>query len=259
MSSVLAAAAPVLGQVEIRERSGQNCVSDNGTFCLDWAIDNFDRYTTPLREHVLLVVPSVVLGFLIAFALAVLSHRIRWLIPGFTLATGVLYTIPSIAFFLLLLPITGRGTDTAIIALTAFTLQIIYRNLVAGLANVPEGAKDAGRGMGMTENQLLWRVELPLSIPEIVAGLRIATVSTVAIASLAVFAGAGGLGAAIYADIDFKTNVLIAGGLCVLMAIVFDLLLVLVGALLSPWRGAEAMREAQHGGRLVDLFRRTAT
>jgi ABC-type proline/glycine betaine transport system permease subunit len=121
---------------------------------------------------------------------------------------------------------------TGIIALTAYALQIIYRNMVAGLNNVPAEAKDAGRGMGMTENQLFWRVELPLSVPEIVAGLRIATVSTVAIATLAFLAGAGGLGAQIYNQIDFKTNVLIAGGLCVAMAIVFDLLLLL----LQRWR-----------------------
>ena len=128
--------------------------------------------------------------------MALASHRRRWLVPPFIGATGVLYTIPSLAFFFLLLPITGRGTDTAIIALTAYTLQIIYRNIVAGLANVPREAKDAGRGMGMTDAQLLWRVELPLAVPEIIAGLRIATVSTVAIATLAVFAGGGrpGLG-----------------------------------------------------------------
>ena len=120
---------------------------------------------------------------LIAFAMALASHRRRWLVPPFIGATGVLYTIPSLAFFFLLLPITGRGTDTAIIALTAFTLQIIYRNIVAGLANVPGDAKDAGRGMGMTDRQLLWRVELPLAVPEIIAGVRIATVSTVAIAT----------------------------------------------------------------------------
>ena len=109
--------------------------------------------------------------------------------PTFTGLTGVLYTIPSIAFFLLLLPITGRGTATAIIALTLYTLQIIYRNIITGLANVPAPAKDSGRGMGMTDRQLLWRVELPLAVPEIIAGLRIATVSTVAIATLAFFAG----------------------------------------------------------------------
>jgi osmoprotectant transport system permease protein len=254
-----AALASPLAEVEIRDRSEASCVSENGTFCFDWAVDNFDRYTDPLWEHVLLVIPSVVFGFLIAFGLALLSHRQRWLIPGFTVATGVLYTIPSVAFFFLLLPITGRGRDTAIIALTAFTLQIIYRNIVTGLNNVPDGAKDAGRGMGMTEGQLLRLVELPLSIPEIIAGLRIATVSTVAIATLAVFAGAGGLGASIYADIDFKTNVLIAGGLCVLMAVVLDILLVLLQALLSPWRGAEAQREERRGGRFMDIFRRTAT
>jgi osmoprotectant transport system permease protein len=250
-----------LAQVEIREpgEGGSTCVADNGTFCFGWAVDNFDRYLDPLWEHVLLVIPSVVLGFLIAFGLALLSHRVHWLVPGFTLGTGVLYTIPSIAFFLLLLPITGRGRETAIIALTAFTLQIIYRNIVTGLGNVPEGAKDAGRGMGMTPNQLLWKVELPLSVPEIIAGLRIATVSTVAVATLAVFAGAGGLGAAIYADIDFKTNVLLASGLCVLMAIVFDLLLVLVGSVLTRWRGVAAQRDERQGGGIMDLFRRTAT
>jgi osmoprotectant transport system permease protein len=252
-------ASPLLGQVEIRERSGTDCVTENGAFCFDWAVDNFDRYTTPLWEHVILVVPSVLLGFLIAFGLALLSHRRRWLIPPLTGATGILYTIPSLAFFFLLLPVTGRGRDTAIIALTAYTLQIIYRNMVAGLNNVPSEAKDAGRGMGMTDRQLLWRVELPLSIPEIIAGLRIATVSTVAIATLAVFAGGGGLGAAIYADLDFKTNVLIAGGLCVLMAIAFDLLLLVLQAFLLPWRGAEAAREERPGGRFMDHFRRTAT
>ena len=174
-------------------------MADNDTVCVGWAIDNIDRYVTPTLEHLVLVVVSVAVGFAIALAMALLSHRRRWLVPTFTGATGVIYTIPSIALFLLLLPITGRGTVTAIIALTLYTLQIIYRNIVTGLANVPEAAKDAGRGMGMTDRQLLWRVELPLAVPEIIAGLRIATVSTVAIATLAVFAGAGGLGAELYA------------------------------------------------------------
>ena len=250
-----------LAQVEIRDRSGDaaSCVADNGTFCFDWAIDNFDRYTTPLWEHLILVVVPVVLGFAIAFGMALFSHRRRWLVPPFIAFTGILYTIPSLAFFFLLLPITGRGRDTAIIALTAFTLQIIYRNVVAGFNNVPEGSKEAGRGMGMTERQLLWRVELPLSVPEIIAGLRIATVSTVAIATLAVFAGGGGLGASIYADIDFKTNVIVAGGLCVLMAIIFDVLLVVLQSLLTPWRAAPTTQRETRSTRLIDVFRRTAT
>lgn len=243
MTSQLATLAPLLGQVEIRDRSEDSgCVAENGTFCFDWAVDNFDRYVSPTLEHLVLVGVSVLAGFLIAFGLALLSHRRRWLIPPFIAGTGILYTVPSIAFFILLLPITGRGTLTGIVALTAYALQIIYRNMVAGLNNVPPEAKDAGRGMGMTANQLFWRIELPLSIPEIVAGLRIATVSTVAIATLAFLAGAGGLGTEIYNQIDFKTNVLIAGGLCVAMAIVFDLLLLLLQRLATPWRTGEALR-----------------
>jgi osmoprotectant transport system permease protein len=236
MSSGIADLAP-LAQVDIRDRSGDtDCVAENGTFCFDWAIDNFDRYVDPTLEHLVLVGASVIAGFLIAFGLALLSHRRRWLIPPFITATGILYTVPSIAFFVLLLPITGRGTLTGIIALTAYALQIIYRNMVAGLNNVPAEAKDAGRGMGMTDNQLFWRVELPLSVPEIVAGLRIATVSTVAIATLAFLAGAGGLGTEIYNQIDFKTNVLLAGGICVVMAITFDLALLVLQRLAAPWR-----------------------
>jgi osmoprotectant transport system permease protein len=235
-SATTAAPLAQLGEDFFRERSDTGCVPENGTFCFDWAVDNFDRYVTPTVEHVGLVIPSVVYGFAIAFGLALLSHRRRWLQPPFLGATGVLYTVPSIAFFFLLIPITGRGADTAIIALTAYTVQIIYRNILAGLANVPPEARDSGRGMGMTDRQLLWRVELPLAVPEIIAGLRIATVSTVALATLAVFAGAGGLGGPIYADLTFKTNVVIAGGLAVALAVLFDGLLVLSQRYLASWR-----------------------
>ena len=192
---------------------------------------------TPTLEQLYLVVISVAAGFVIArprgaFAQAPVArsaaHRLH----------RVLYTIPSLAFIFLLIPITGFGTLTAVIPLTAYTLQIIYRNIVAGLANVPAASKDAGRGMGMTDRQLLWRVELPLAVPEIVAGLRIATVSTVAIATFAFFAGAGGLGEPLYSDIGFKTNVIISGGLAILMAIAFDALLVVAGRFVSPWRKA---------------------
>ena len=240
MSSVVASVVPPLAQLNeefFRERSDSGCVPDNGIFCFDWAADNIDRYVKPTVEHVELVLVSVVLGFAIAFGLALLSHRRRWLQPTFLGATGVLYTVPSIAFFFLLLPITGRGVDTAVIALTAYTLQIIYRNIVVGLENVPAEARDSGRGMGMTDRQLLWRVELPLAVPEIIAGVRIATVSTVALATLAVFAGAGGLGDPIYADLTFRTNVVIAGGLAILIAIAFDLALVATQRFIVPWRG----------------------
>lgn len=222
-----------------RDRSEATCIQDN-KICPGWVIDNYDRYVTPALEHILLVSVSVVLGFVLAFAMAMVSHRRRWLVPPFTVATGVLYTIPSLAFFFLLLPITGFGTDTAIIALTAYNLQIIYRNIVTGLANVPDSSRDAGRGMGMTDRQLFWRVEIPLAVPETVAGLRIATVSTVAIATLAVFAGGGGLGSEIVSgsNITFKTGVLTASLILIVMAVFFDALLVAAQRLLAPWRRA---------------------
>jgi osmoprotectant transport system permease protein len=236
----LAALLPIAqngdGFVRDPAESGTSCVAENDTVCVGWAVDNIDRYVTPTLEHLELVVLSVGFGFALAFAMALISHRRRWLVPTFTGVTGVIYTLPSIALFALLLPITGRGTTTAVIALTLYTLQIIYRNIVTGLANVPEASKDTGRGMGMTDRQLLWKVELPLAVPEIIAGLRIATVSTVAIATLAVFAGAGGLGAEIYNDIDFKTGIVVSGTIAIAMAIAFDALYVLAQRWISPWR-----------------------
>jgi osmoprotectant transport system permease protein len=224
----------------VHHHSTTTCVAENRAFCADWAVHNFDRYVNPALTQAKLVLVSVAIGFVIALGLALLSHRQPRLAPAFLGATGVLYTVPSVAFFFLLLPITGFGTDTAVIALSAYTLQIIYRNIVAGLANVPEDAKDAGRGMGMSQRDLLWRVELPLAVPEIVAGLRVATVSTVALATLAFFAGAGGLGQQIYSDLTFKTNIIIAGGLAVVMAIIFDVVLLLLQRLATPWLRAGA-------------------
>ena len=230
-------AASVFAQVEIRDRSSESCIQRND-LCPGWIVDNFDRYTEPLVEHIELTLLSVAFGFAIAFALALLARRSRWAVGPILGITGVLYTLPSLAVFFLLLPITGRGTTTAVIALTAYTLQIIFRNIMIGLDNVPADARDAGRGMGLTDRQLLWRVELPLALPDIIAGLRIATTSTVGLATLAVFAGAGGLGSEIVAgsNITFKTGVVAAGGLAVLLALAFDVVLLTVQRLLTPWR-----------------------
>jgi len=231
--------APVLAEVQIHERSGTSCIAQN-KLCPGWIVDNFDRYTHPLIEHIVLVVTSVTIGFAIAFVLALVAHRRRWLVGPIVALTGVLYTLPSLALFFLLLPITGRGTMTALVALTAYTLQIIFRNIVTGLDNVPADAKDAGRGVGLTERQLLWRVEIPLALPDIIAGVRIASTTTVGLATLAVFAGAGGLGSEIIAgsNITFKTGVVAAGGLAVLLALVLDVFLLTVQRVLSPWRRA---------------------
>jgi osmoprotectant transport system permease protein len=245
MASAAALALPLakvgeVGEGFFKERTSDTlpCQATDKLFCFDWARENIGSYGTPTLQHLELVAISVVVGFAIAFALALAAHRRRWLQPPLLAATGVIYTVPSLAFFFLLLPVTGLGRDTVIIALSAYTLQIIYRNTTTGLANVPGAALDAARGMGMTKRQILWRVELPLATPEIVAGLRIATVSTVAIATLAVFASGGGLGEKIYteAGLTFKTNIIIAGGIAILMAISFDAILYGVQRLATPWR-----------------------
>ena len=249
MASLGALALPLakvgeVGEGFFKERTSDTlpCQATDKLFCFDWAKENIDRYGTPTLQHFELVAISVVFGFAIAFALALAAHRRRWLQPPLLAATGVIYTVPSLAFFFLLLPVTGLGRDTVIIALSAYTLQIIYRNTTTGLANVPGAALDAARGMGMTKRQILWRVELPLATPEIVAGLRIATVSTVAIATLAVFASGGGLGEKIYtgAGLTFKTNIILAGGIAILMAISFDAILYGAQRFATPWRRTRA-------------------
>jgi osmoprotectant transport system permease protein len=228
----------LLAQLKIHERSGASgCVERNG-ICPSWIADNLDRYTKPLVQQVELVLAAVAIGFAIAFTLALLAHRRRSLIAPITQVTGILYTLPSVAVFFLLLPITGRGFDTALIALVSYTLLIIFRNVITGLEGVPEEARDAGRGMGLTARQLLWRVELPLALPEIMAGLRIAMTTTVGLASLAFLAGAGGLGEAIFDDRFFRSNVLVAGGLCVLLAVVLDLAVLAAQKALTPWTRA---------------------
>jgi len=235
---VLTAAGEVGGDF-FRERDvGDLCQAQpDHLFCADWARENLDRFGTPTVQHLQIVVPAILIGFLVAFALALLSHRTHWLQAPLLAATGVLYTIPSIAFFFLLLPLTGLGRDTAIIVLAAYTLQIIYRNTILGLDNVPAAAKDAARGMGFTSRQILWKVELPLAIPEIIAGLRVAVVSTIAIATLAVLISAGGLGTQMYgSNLNFPTAIIIAGAIVVLMALAFDAILLLVQRLTTPWR-----------------------
>jgi len=231
----------LLAQLKIPDRSANNpsCVERNG-FCPDWIVDNLDRYQQPLIEHIELTLISVAIGFAIAFTLALIAHRRRWLVAPVTQVTGILYTVPSVAMFFLLLPLTGRGKTTAIIALVSYTLLIIFRNVITGLEGVPAEARDAGRGMGLTARQLLWRVELPLAMPEIMAGLRIAVTTTVGLTALVFLAGAGGLGETIFSDTQFRSNVVVAGGLCVALAVVLDLLVLGVQKALTPWSRAVA-------------------
>ncbi len=221
-----------------RDRSVSRCPQNN-QLCPGFIVDHVDRYVDPLVRHVELVLLALGFGFPIAFALAVLAYRRRWLVGPVTAATGILYTLPSLAVFFLLQPVTGRGVTTATIALTAYTLLILFRNVLLGLDNVPADIKDAARGQGLSVNQQLLRVELPLALPEIVAGLRIAATTTVGLATLAFLAGAGGLGEPLFDGGDgivFRGNVVFCGLLCVALAAAFDLVLLLGLRIASPWR-----------------------
>lgn len=247
-AAILAAAGNVgeVGEGFFHERSSGTLpcqAQQSHLFCFDWAKENIDRYGTPTLQHLEIVLLAVVIGFAFAFTLALVAHRIRWVQPPLLATTGVLYTIPSIAFFFLLVPITGLGRTTAVIVLAAYTLQIIYRNTMLGFANVPESVKDAARGMGYTSRQILWRIELPLAIPEIIAGLRVATVSTIAITTLVVFISAGGLGTEIYGqgNLTFPTSIILAAAIVMLMALAFDLVLLTAQRLATPWRRVGAV------------------
>ncbi len=229
-----------LAQTQIGEAGGTDqCVASNG-FCPDWIVENFDRYWSPLLEHVYLTLLPLAIGFAISMGLAIVAHRRRWLTGPITTVTGIFFAIPSVAAFFLLQPITGLGYTTAMVALVSYTLLIIFRNITTGLRNVPAETRDAALGQGLTEKQVLFRVELPLAIPEIMAGLRVASSTTVGLAALAFYAGAGGLGEEILRDKFFKSNVVAAGGLCVLLAAVLDLIILAAQRWMTPWQRVRA-------------------
>jgi osmoprotectant transport system permease protein len=217
--------------------NANSCPGNNGV-CAGWIIDHFGQYWTPLQQHVVLSVVPLVLGFVIATALAMLAHRQRWLQAPLLIFVTILFTIPSIAAFLILIPLVGFGTVTAIIALTAYSLVLIFRNVLEGLRGVPRGAINAADGMGLTSSQILWKIELPLALPTILAGVRIAASSTVGIAGFAFFAGAGGLGKSINESFDFQGNVIAAGLLMILLAAALELIVLGIQRVLTPWERA---------------------
>jgi osmoprotectant transport system permease protein len=215
-----------------------DCVTENRLFCPDWVADNWEPVMQPaLLQHIKLTVIAVSVGFVIALAAALLAHRWRRFEVPIGAFSAFLYTIPSLALFQLLVPITGLGVLTVEIALVSYTLLILFRNILAGLRAVPPDALESAAGMGLTRRQMLWRVELPLALPAIIAGIRIATVSTIALATVAAFVIPEGLGRPIFLALRqfFKTEFIVAGVLAIALAIVADALLVLVQRLLTPW------------------------
>jgi osmoprotectant transport system permease protein len=213
-------------------------------FRLDWVLENLDQLARRLGEHVLVTVIAVSVGFVISFALAMLIRRYPRIYAPILAVSGVLYAIPSIALFVLLIPITGLSLLTAEIALVSYTLVILVRNIVTGLRGVPAEVLEVADGMGFSNAQRLWRVELPIALPIIVAGLRIATVTTIGLVTIATLIGMGGLGYLIVnigVTRRFPTATITGVVMVVLLSALVDLLLLALQRRLTPWA---AVREA---------------
>ena len=241
---ILLAAGPVIPSFGGGNSSSFSCERANHLFCSGWVSRNWGSVLWPaLRQHVVLTLIAVVIGFLISTALAVIAYRRRWLERPVLVVTSILYTIPSLALFELLAPIPGLGLSrtTAEIALVSYTLLIMFRNTLTGLREVPVEVRDAASGMGMGPLRSLLRVEIPLALPAIIAGLRIATVTVISLATVASLIDNEGLGVPILSAISnevFKTELIAAGGLAVLLALTADGLLVVLQRLLTPWARA---------------------
>lgn len=222
--------------------SGSSCEVANGWFCTEWITGHWgDTLQPALVQHVELSAIAVGAGFAISALLAVAGFRKRWIDAPVGSAADFLYTIPSLALFQLLVPFTGLTETTVEIALVSYTLLILYRNMVEGLRGVPAEVLESARGMGLTRLQTFVRVELPLAAPAVLAGLRIASVSTISIATVAAFVIPKGLGYPIFTALQqnlFKTEILAAGGLAVALALAADGALVLAQRLVVPWSRA---------------------
>ena len=212
----------------------------NEWVCGEYFRTRSSQLTDALVEHIWITVVSVLLGLVLAFPLALLARRYRKL-EGFVVGTTTaIYTIPSLALFALLLPATGLSQTTVIIGLALYSLTILVRNIIEGLKSVPGDVRESALGMGYGRARMLFGVELPLAVPTIMAGLRVATVSTVALTTVGSIVGYGGLGNLLIQAVDsqFRAQVLAAGVLCVLLAVAFDLLIVGVQRMLTPWSRA---------------------
>lgn len=220
----------------------QSCLAENAWICGDYVSTRADDILAASRQHVILTVVSVVLGFLLALPLAVLARRVRGAEGAILSVTTALYTIPSLALFSLLLPFTGLTSTTVVIGLVIYSLTILVRNVLTGLEGVPDDVVEAARGMGYGSGRMLLQVELPLALPAIIAGLRVATVSTVALVTVGAIVGSGGLGNLIYEGLQsfFRAQVLTASVLCVVLAVAADLALLGLQRLLAPWASRRA-------------------
>lgn len=210
----------------------------NPWFSPSYLQNNYDTILAQLREHITLTVSAVVIGALLALPLALLARRSAAISAGILGGSTIIYTIPSLAMFAFLFPFTGLTIETVIIGLILYSLVILVRNFLAGLLAVPAEVREAAMGMGYGPARMLVFVEIPMALPTFFAGLRIATVSTVALATVGVVVGFGGLGNILISGFNnnfFRAPIATAAVLCVLLALAFDVLLAVSAKLLTPW------------------------
>ncbi|MGH3664026.1 MAG: ABC transporter permease [Micromonosporaceae bacterium] len=210
----------------------------NPWFSWDYVRDNSQILADAFLEHVQLTGVSVLIAMLIGIPLGILAYRVSWLAGPILSVSGILYTLPSLALFALLAPFTGITRTTVLVGLVAYGLLIIVRNTLTGLQQVPNDVRDAAAGMGYSRLAMLGRIELPLALPSIFTGLRIATVSTVAMVTVGVIVGYGGLGQLIlegFRNNEYRAQIATATILVVALGLVLDLLLAGCARLVTPW------------------------
>lgn len=208
----------------------------------DWIARNTDIIWAATSEHIVLTVVPVVLGLLIALPLGIVAARTPRLAAPILSVAGILYTIPALAMFVFMLPLTGLSIVSPIVALTVYTLIILVRNIIDGINGVPRDVREAAEAMGYRPAARLVRVELPLALPVIIAGVRIATVSTIGLVAISVLVSWGGLGKLMF-SLGFQRNffltpILVGLVLSVLLALIADLLLVALERAVTPWAKA---------------------
>src|SRR5436309_786752 len=203
----------------------------------DWTFNHLPEIWQHVQEHLLLTAIAVSVGFVIAFVLSLAIRQVPALYAPVTWVTGILYTIPSLALFSLLIPFTGLSILTAEIGLVSYTLLILVRNIVGGIRSVPADVREAAIGMGYSQWQLLWQIELPLGLAVIIAGVRVALVTTIGLVTVTGVIGQGGLGALILQGIQqfFATPLVIGAVLSIALAVLLDSVLVALQRRATPW------------------------
>jgi osmoprotectant transport system permease protein len=236
---VLAQSGPVIPNFG---GGSSSCVRENHLLCWSWVQDNWGDTLQPrLLEHIELTALALAIGFVISFAAALVAYRHGWFETPFSTLSGFLYTIPSLALFEVLVGLPdpfGLNLLTALLPLVTYTLLILFRNTLLGLRGVPDDVREAARGMGLTRRQTFLRIELPLALPAIFAGLQIAAVTIVSLATIAATVYDHGLGAPIFDALNrgpFKTELIASGTLAILLGIVSYAVFALMQRVATPW------------------------